>query len=183
MARILGVDPGFANFGVVGLEFDGKRSKIIYTDLIRTAPARVKQRLRRTDDKQRRHSEIRVRLREAIDEVQPTIAALEAVSFVRNAAVMCDIGGSWYGLYYLLQDAGIYTVGYNPAELKQALTGKKTASKQDMMDRASKLWPKQIPWSKWPKSKHEHIGDAIAAAWAAINDPAIPWSILKDKEK
>ena len=55
--RVLGADPGFANLGLVGIEFDKDigDSKIIYAEYVRTKLEAKKRRVRQMNDAQRRH--------------------------------------------------------------------------------------------------------------------------------
>lgn len=180
MPRVLGVDPGFANIGIVGMEFSASidDARIVYSTLVRTDKSDKKLRLRKNSDDQRRHGLCFDAYMKALDQVKPLVVSLEGVSFVRNAATMCNIGGSWYGLFYLLRSRKIYTVDYTPQELKLVATGRKSAAKKDMIDAVNRRWPSQIGWDSCPASKHEHVADAAVAAWAAIIDSNIPWSVF-----
>ncbi len=182
MVRILGSDPGFANCGLVGVEFDIhlRGSKIIYAELIRTEKEAKKQRIRLEDDNRRRQGLLYKGYQAALDAVDPTMVSIEAISHVRNSSTMCQIGGSWYGFYYMLLSRGVWTASYTPMELKKIATGKKSANKQEVIDAVNRQWPDQIDWTRWPKSKWEHVADAAVACWAAIIDPQVPWSVLKE---
>ena len=184
MPRILGSDPGFANDGLVGIEFDTglADSRIIYSELTRTSKESKKQRIRLEDDNRRRHGLLHAGYRKALDAINPHMVSLESVSYVRNSSVMCQIGGAWYGLYYMLLERGIWTASYLPTELKKVATGKKSASKEEIIEAVEKQWPGQIDWSRWPKSKREHVADSAVAAWAALIDTAVPWSLLNPKK-
>ncbi len=184
MPRILGSDPGFANDGLVGIEFKtGLRdSKIIYAELVRTEKDSKKQRIRLEDDNRRRHGLLHAAYKDALDTVEPVMAAVEAVSYVRNSSTMCQVGGSWYGLYYMLLDRGIWTASYTPQELKKIATGRKSADKKQIIAAVERQWPGQIDWDRWPKTKRDHVADAAVAAWAAIIDPVVPWSLLITKK-
>ncbi len=183
MPRVMGVDPGFANTGIVGVEFDKDLhdSRIIYKALVRTQKSAKKLNIRKNSDAQRRHSEVGMAFNRALGIIQPDVISMESVSFVRNASTMCNIGGAWYGLYYMVLGLPIHMVDYTPQELKVAATGKKTASKQDMIDAVEAQWPGQMKWDDITKSKREHVADAAIAAWAAIVDRAIPWNLINKK--
>lgn len=191
MLRVLGIDPGFANIGIVGLEFETgiDDARVIYAELVRTKKSKHKLDIRKNSDDQRRHTECFDAYTKALKEVNPIVVSMEGISYVRNSATMCGIGGSWYGLYYLLMHLGIYCVDYSPQELKKIATGKKNASKKEMIWAVRTRWPAQIDWDlkvgrflKWPESKHEHVADAAIAAWAAIIDRAVPWPILTSQK-
>jgi Holliday junction resolvasome RuvABC endonuclease subunit len=58
-----------------------------------------------------------------------------------------------------------------PIEVKQATVGKKTASKQEMIDWAYAKHPEANGWelrNGSPLKKMEHVSDAIAIAYAGI---------------
>lgn len=184
MPRVMGVDPGFANTGIVGMEFDSglDDSKIIHSSITITGKRTKKRNLRKSSDDQSRHANIHLGFKRALEIIKPDVVSFESISFVRNAGVMCNIGGAWYGLYYMLLTRSIYSVDYSPQELKVIATGKKTATKEAIIEAVEGKWHGQIDWGIVAKTRRDHIADAAVAAWAAVIDTAIPWKIIKSGE-
>lgn len=86
--------------------------------------------------------------------------------------------GVVYGILGSLQARNYPIYELSPTEVKLAAVGSKTASKQDMIDWATALYP-TLDWpSKTQKgvtsilAKAEHIADAIAAIHAGVSTTA-----------
>lgn len=82
--------------------------------------------------------------------------------------------GACVGILGSLAAEGIQIIEVTPTETKQALAGKKTASKAEMIEAAIAYYPE----ANWPRQgnrivagKAEHMADAIAAIHAGVNTP------------
>lgn len=81
--------------------------------------------------------------------------------------------GICVGILGAIKAEGIPLIEVTPAEVKKAFTGKKDASKDEMIAKAIEFYPT----ADFPKyngkmtAKTEHVADAIAAIHAGVNTP------------
>lgn len=81
--------------------------------------------------------------------------------------------GTCVGVLGAIQAEGIQVIEVTPLEVKTHFTGKKTATKQEMIDKAVELYPD----AAWPYhkgkvvAKAEHMADAIATIHAGVHTP------------
>lgn len=81
--------------------------------------------------------------------------------------------GVCVGVLGAIRSLGIPLIEVTPTEVKVAFTGKKTATKEEMIAEALKLYPQ----ANFPNqrgrvtAKAEHVADAIAAIHAGVNTP------------
>ena len=81
--------------------------------------------------------------------------------------------GICVGVLGAIRSMGIPLIEVSPTEVKVTFTGDKTATKQQMIDRAIELYPDaNFPlWGGEVSSKAEHVADAIAAIYAGVHTP------------
>ena len=167
----LGVDPGFAcaGFGVV------KRSNGLYTaehiELVETKRAKdaKKRGIRMTDDDVRRMSELAKIIDSLFQAFSPKLVGVEAFSVfsAKGAGVKAA-----YSYAITVGLAAVYDVpvyAYTPQEIKVAMTKNKSSTKIEVQTAVEKDYIKGIEWNA-PKSKQEHVGDAVALAIMAIRE-------------
>lgn len=81
--------------------------------------------------------------------------------------------GVCVGVLGAIRSLGIPLIEVTPTEVKVAFTGNKTATKEEMIAEAIKLYPQ----ANFPNqrgritAKTEHVADAIAAIHAGVNTP------------
>ena len=81
--------------------------------------------------------------------------------------------GVCVGVLGAIRSLGIPLIEVTPTEVKVAFTGNKTATKEEMIAEAIKLYPQ----ANFPNqrgritAKAEHVADAIAAIHAGVNTP------------
>jgi Holliday junction resolvasome RuvABC endonuclease subunit len=102
----------------------------------------------------------------------PTVVFAEVPVGSQSSRAMCSYGvciGLLAGLA-----ARVPLIQVQPTEVKLAAVGTKTASKEEMIEWATGLYP-QLPWFTTKRkgvttfsAKNEHIADAIAAIYAGI---------------
>jgi Holliday junction resolvasome RuvABC endonuclease subunit len=170
---ILGVDPGFANIGLMATRvYAGGRREAKSVHFIRTTPASKKLRLRQMDDNTRRLEEIRIAFRQIIAEVCPNVVAIEQVPRLRNPAAgrQCALG--WAAMYTVARENGLPVFVYTDGDIKVRVCDNKKASKADMVKALKEeIFP---TFSDWPDTARvEHICDAGGAALCAESEPAI----------
>lgn len=178
---VLGVDPGFANIGLMGIKLRALSAAIVYAKYIGTKkPPKKKRKLRETDDDIRRLEIICVEFSAALDEVQPDVVAMERVPRLRNAAANRQCATAWGAMYCEARSRGIPVLVYDTDEIKIAVTGKAQASKELMVKAMKKKFP---TFKDWPsKTKVEHVADAGGAALCAKNDPSVEL-LLRERSK
>lgn len=110
--------------------------------------------------------------------------ALGVARRVKVVFVECPVGsksaramasyGMCVGVLGAIRAEGIPLVEVSPEEVKLAFTGNKTASKNDMITEAVRLYPAaNFPAGRGDKlaDKAEHVADAIAAIHAGVLTP------------
>lgn len=174
---VLGVDPGFANFGWALVRLEAESETVIGMGLLSTEKSGAKQNVLASNDNFRRARELSRMLRDlkAMTQlVEPVAVCAESMSFPRSSSVAAKMAMSWGVLadYCESQDVSMFMA--TPKELKRAVCGDATASKEDVQKALIKRFPStdlfQVPgMSGIPKSKHEHPFDALAAIVACLN--------------
>jgi len=177
--RIVGVDPGFANVGFSILElYPEGGMDLVDTRLVTTEPNN-----KQADDDQIRLIHIEDEFRSFIDGRDIDILAIEAPTAglmpgrgrnggwgvnpitVRTSALV------WGAIHGICRDRGIYCVKIGLGDIKKVLCGKKTASKQDVIDVVKEKFP---AYDRWPTTKKvEHVADAVGIALVAQNNPVV----------
>lgn len=82
--------------------------------------------------------------------------------------------GICVGILGTIRAEGIPLIEVTPSEVKVALTGKKTATKRDMIREAMSWYPEaNFPThnGKLSEAKAEHVADAIATIHAGVHTP------------
>lgn len=168
---VLGIDPGFASMGVAVVDVTEHGVGVITLDVIRTQKDDRKRRTLASDDNVRRAREIAGRLFEA------HIGAIcaEAMSFPRNSSAAAKMALSWGVICALAQVRDVPIVQASPQQIKQAVTGSKTASKLDVEAALLKRYGNQIEQlvAHLPDSQHEHAFDALAAVVACLDSDVL----------
>lgn len=168
MIRVLGLDPAFRNVGMALVDVDLHTKELHPVDLrlIVTEKDSSKQ-VRVSSDKLRRASEIAHALRQW--QTRASIVAAEIPTGGQDANSAASFGIS----IGLLGSLTLPLIEVSPAEAKLAATGKKTATKPQMIEWATTTWP-DLNWLRLrdkPTGRlldaNEHLADAIAIVKAA----------------
>ncbi len=170
--NIIGVDPSLKNFGLVNATYDLDTSEIDINGMKLSTPpkadAATKKQVRRNSDDLRRAHHQFTSLEAAAKSASIMIVEVPVGS--QSSRAMAS-----YGICVgILASVKIPMIQVTPTEVKLIATGTKTASKQDMIDWATSLYP-NAPWLT-RKSKgelvytnaNEHLADAVAAIHAGI---------------
>lgn len=146
---IMGVDPGTNVLGYSLLSADKNTIKIISTGVIQ---------LKKTDDHYTRLSIIFQRLTQYILEYHPAAMAIEAPFFGKNVQSMLKLGRAQGAAIVAAAAQGIEVIEYSPRRVKQSITGKGNASKEQVARMlASTLGMETLP-------KYYDATDALAVA-------------------
>lgn len=155
-------DPSITAWGWIVLTPDGA---VIDTGVIKTEPHAKKRRIRKGDDTVRRVHDLNNALLQQIHKykVNYFISELPHGSQSATAAVMIGIVA---GMVQTLSDAlKIPIEWYSEGDAKQALLGKNTATKQEIINAIGKIY--EMPWTG-VKYKDEAVADAMAIFHAAL---------------
>jgi len=167
--RGLFLDLAFAHVGWIVLDVQNEYVLDNYGCIETTKSPKVRK-IRVADDDTRRCREITVEIIRIIHEYDIRIVVLEAPVGSKNARAARCLGMST-GIVAALE--AVYDIPFlyvTPTDVKIALCGNKKASKDDMMEKARELFP---DFADMPKSKFEHIADALGVAEVVKEDPLI----------
>jgi len=167
--RVLGLDPSFSNFGAVAanLSLDSFEITIISMHLLKTEKRSGKG-VRVSSDDLRRAREIRLFLDDHYAEASMVFSEIPSGS---QSAKACKALGIAVGV---LSCCPLPIIEVTALEVKKGAVGKKTASKAEMIEWATSLYP-EAGW-KIKKQKgvesytldNEHLADAIGVIHAGI---------------
>lgn len=169
---LLGLDPGFASVGLVGLDVDADR--VVRFDVFRTSKDDRKGRTLAVEDNVRRAREIASWLSRAVVELEPIAIAAEAMSFPRSSSVAAKVALTWGIIATLAERHELAIVQATPQEVKRSLCGRKDAAKDDVADELRRRWPElEVLEEAIPRSQREHPFDALAAAAVALTSDVV----------
>jgi crossover junction endodeoxyribonuclease RuvC len=120
--RILGIDPGsrFTGFGV--LDFEGDRASYVASGTINSSDGSFPDRLKKIFDS----------VRDVIDQYRPDIVAIESVFMAKNAGSALKLGHARSAAICATFAFDIEVFEYAPREIKQAVVGTGSASKDQV---------------------------------------------------
>lgn len=181
--RIAGLDGSKTNFGIAKLILDTEKMNdpdggLTIEDLIlvKTQKDKSKQ-VRASSDNLRRAQEIARTCRTNLGDCAS--AFIEVPSGGQSYDAVLGFG-IVIGIYASLT---IPTIEVSPSETKMAAVGTKTASKEEMIEWATELFP-DAPWrmrkhkgQMVPVKDNEHLADAVAIALAGTRTPAFQQAI------
>ena len=172
---ILSIDPGMGHLGWAVLRLGPKRKgstedglELLSAGHVGTKPTTKK--ILTSLDNVDRLKKIMKCLGTAIDgydEGQGFIVA-EAQSWPRNSSACAKIGMVWGHMVSLSEEWEWPLIQVQPQEIKEHMTGKRSASKDAVQKAVLKIYPKAAGMLEdLAKGKREHPYDAIAAALTA----------------
>lgn len=145
----LGVDPGLSRcgYGVVGRGRDGLN--VVSAGVIRTPPS---------DPLAARLAALFSELRQLLVESRPDVVVVERVLFQANARTAMAVGQASGVALVAAAEAGCAVVQYSPNEVKQAVTGYGSATKEQVQRMVQSLL--RLPERPRPPD----VADALALA-------------------
>jgi crossover junction endodeoxyribonuclease RuvC len=145
----LGVDPGLSRcgYGVVGRGRDGLN--VVSAGVIRTPPS---------DPLATRLASLFFELRQLLVESRPDVVVVERVLFQANARTAMAVGQASGVALVAAAEAGCAVVQYSPNEVKQAVTGYGSATKEQVQRMVQSLL--RLPERPRPPD----VADALALA-------------------
>lgn len=165
--RILGLDPGFANIGYTVAEIGKYSLKPVAAGVFQTEKSSKKRKVLAADDNLRRATEISEFMSMLIEEHRIQAICAESMSFPRSSSVAAKMAMCWGVICALAALRGIPIVQASPQEIKVAVTGKKTASKEEVQEAVSKKLSLASFLDGTARSFHEHVYDSGAAILTA----------------
>ncbi len=146
---ILGVDPGTQIMGYGLIETSGKNFKLIHLDSIKFKPA---------DSPILRLKQIFEGTLAVIDEYLPDEMAVEAPFFGKNVQSMLKLGRAQGVIMAAALFKDIPVEEYSPRKIKQSITGKGSASKEQVYAMLERSFGHKI------ETKYLDASDALAVA-------------------
>jgi len=165
--RILTNDPSFTAWGWAIV--DG-RGRVFKSGCIKTAPETKKRRIRVSDDRTRRTEEITKYLLKLIRDHNITYLLSEAPHGSQNASAAVMIGIVIGVLVGISETLNIPIEWYSEQDSKKCLLGKKSATKDDVIEAIDRLY--EIDWTK-TKYIDEAVADAMAVHHVATKQSQI----------
>jgi len=166
--RVIGIDPGFANFGWAVVDLFDVQPRAVLAGLISTEKADKKQNTYAAHDNVRRAREIAALLRELIEAFTPLALCLEAMSFPRSSSVAAKMAMSWGVIAAQAERFSLPIVSISPQAIKLAVASNKSASKEDVARGvAARMSGIDVEVARVPRGKREHCYDAAASVLAA----------------
>lgn len=174
--RLVGIDGGLAAFGVAVAEVTATGLRFQRLDVWCTKPANKKRGLRKCDDTSERTRTLAGNLHQLVIEQRPVALAVEAVAlpFGRSRSSVISALGRVRGVVDTLGEVHrLAILEETPQRLKQAVTGKANATKDEVSAALEALYPELA--ALWPaqESLREHAADACAAVHACRQDNVV----------
>ena len=120
--RILGIDPGSRLTGFGVLDFTGDRPQYVASGAIKSLDGSFPERLKK----------IFVSVNEVVDEYRPMVVAIESVFMARNAGSALKLGHARSAALCATFGHDVEVFEYAPREIKQAVVGTGSASKEQV---------------------------------------------------
>ena len=174
--RVVGLDPSMNNWGAAGGYYDRTTREIKIINLAVTCPVLPKGKQVRQNSKDlAAANQLATGAWAAIKEAQVIFVEVPVGS--QSARAMASYG-ICIGILGAMASQGVHFIEVTPIEVKLAATGKKTATKKQMIDAAMTNHP-AAPWPWYKKNgerliseaKAEHMADACFAIEAGIALP------------
>lgn len=163
--EIIGFDPSLTNWGIAKAILNLETLEVKITDISLISTKKEKKRgIRVSSDRLRRGQELAYGVGQAIQNTKIIFSEVPTGSQSASSAFGLGIATG------LLSAIPFPIIQILPVETKLIATGKKTATKAEMIEWAMKLYP-DLPWFHFrnkPSLKNEHIADAIAVIHAGL---------------
>lgn len=159
MRLVLGIDPGTAvtGFGVVRL--DGRTTTLVECGVIRT---------KARDPLPHRLHDVYEGVRELIVRHHPDTLAIEDVFYARNVRTTVVLGHARGVILLAAQQAALAIREYPPSEIKKAVTGRGSATKEQVQYMVARLLRLKQP------PQPADAADGVAAALCACLSASLP---------
>lgn len=172
---IVGLDPGFASLGFAVLALDPPRPRVVAFGCFTTSATAKKQKVLAVEDNVRRTLSIARFLRGLATHSPRTVAiAAEAMSFPRSSSVAAKVALTWGAIASLSEAANIPILQASPQQVKLAVCGVKTATKEEVQAAVARLYPEIVPMrTALTRGVWEHPHDALACAHLILQSDVV----------
>jgi crossover junction endodeoxyribonuclease RuvC len=171
MSVVIGCDPGLASWGVALVDLEPQGERVIAVATLATAPSPKKRGILVADDDVRRCRELLVAIDALVTRHRPVALCAELPSGSKGARAAQALGVSKALVASLSHQHGLPLVACSPRELKLAVCGNGSASK----DEVRRALDERFPGIAWPRRKAdvEHAADALGAVVAGLSSDVI----------
>ncbi len=162
---VLGVDPGYANFGWALSNVTKEAIEPLCVGVLVTEKSHRRMKVLASDDEFRRSKELYEGLVGVIRRNEVKLICAEGMSSPRNAITVRMLGYAWGVLASICSELGIAMVQVSPNQLKKRLCGRVSSTDKELHDEITKRYPSMetLIMSVTVKSKREHAYDAMIA--------------------
>ena len=133
--RIIGIDPGFDRLGVCILDKEGNTETLIHSECVTTS---------KKDTFEVRLAEIAEQLSKILKKYKPEELAIETIFFTTNQKTIVPVAEVRGVCIYLCHIHDVTVHEYSPPQIKVAVTGYGTASKEDISIMVPKILGKPL---------------------------------------
>lgn len=160
---VLGLDPGFAMLGYAVVELGDRAEEDIVRRVwtVETEKSAKKKGVFAAHDDIRRGRELHRALSEVMADFSPVAICAEIPSGSKGARAGACLAAAKQALASFAEQHELPVLCVSPTELKQAVTGKGTASKEEVQRALEGIYG-EIEWPRL-KGHHEHAADALGA--------------------
>lgn len=128
--RVIAIDPGYDRLGVAVLESQNQKEVVLFSTCIETD--------RNNTVSERLHS-IGILITQIIQDYQPDTMAIETLFFNKNIKTAITVAQARGMLIYIAAQAGCTIYEFGPQEIKVAVTGHGSSSKQAVQSMVQRL--------------------------------------------
>ena len=163
--RVLGVDPGFANFGWCVSDLSVNGIKPIACGVITTEKSHKRLKVLAPDDEFRRTRELSASIESVMNDNDVRMVCAEGMSSPRNAVTVRMLGYAWGVLASACQRMVLPLAQVNPKQLKKKLCGRISVTDEELHVEVVRRYPdyEAMVHCISVASKHEHAYDALGA--------------------
>jgi Holliday junction resolvasome RuvABC endonuclease subunit len=176
MIRLVGLDVALVNTGWVLVNLpteEGAEPRLVDAGVVVTTKGDGDRELHPTIDATRRGQELHRAIARVFEAGDPEVVCVEAMSWPRHAKATAAMALAWGALSPLIM-ARPFVVARTPQVVKRAVTGRKTATKEEVLAELTKRFPnlphvlRNVARSRW-----EHPSDALAAVVASLDSEEV----------
>jgi Holliday junction resolvasome RuvABC endonuclease subunit len=185
--KLLGADPGLANFGMAVLEVTpGRAPMLLHLSTTRTSGEPKKKRtIHLADENFIRTRAIGRALDHVLVQYNPAAIAAESFAWVRDASSAAKTAMTWGVLALACERASLPLASLGSQDVKKALCGKRDASKESVEQAARKRLARGsehviAAFEQTTSATHrEHAWDALATALVALEQSEVIRAVVR----
>jgi Holliday junction resolvasome RuvABC endonuclease subunit len=168
---VLGIDAALCNLGIAAVDITPTGERVVETLVARTEPSPKKRKVRAIDDDARRVDELVRALDAAVTKHRPAVLAVEATGAGKGSKAVRAMALVFGAVVTVARLRGLPLVQANPIDVKLAMTGRKNASKDEVILAVEQRFP-DVEWPS-PVGIIEHAADAVGVVVACLDTDAL----------